>query len=111
MRLPRFPECAQNESQRGHYGKATLGERRDALPPERQDERVPFSHFDPPTQVLLEKAYADAWQAIGGGIGWSGWRKTAAVIQITRQLVVAAEGGERDHDRLVVAAIHGVDRA
>jgi hypothetical protein len=31
------------------------------------------------------------------------------MTEVTRQLLVAAEGGERDHDRLVRAALEGFD--
>lgn len=72
---------------------------------------MPFSQFDPSTRLLMESAYADAWQALSGGIEWRGSRKTSAIIQMTRQIVTAAEGGERDHDRLVFAAMDGVDRS
>jgi hypothetical protein len=72
---------------------------------------MPFSQFDPSTQLLMERAYADAWQSLSSGIEWRGWRKTSTIIQMTRQLVTAAEGGERDHDRLVFAAMDGVDRS
>jgi hypothetical protein len=70
---------------------------------------VPYSDFDAPTQSLLHGAFDAAWLALGKGAGRPPPRRAATMTEVTRQLLVAAEGGERDHDRLVRAALEGFD--
>jgi hypothetical protein len=74
-------------------------------------KRMPFSHFDASTKALLTRAYQRAYVAAGGGVGLPPQKRVDLIAQITRQLLAAADAGERDHDRLVQAALVGVARS
>jgi hypothetical protein len=42
--------------------------------------------------------------------GWSPSRKADTIARMIRQMLAAADAGERDHDQLVQAALDGIDR-
>jgi hypothetical protein len=67
-----------------------------------------FSQFDAATQHLLYRAYHTATLILGSD-EWSPLRGAAAVAQVTRQLIAAANAGGRDQDRLVQAALDGIN--
>ena len=71
----------------------------------------PFSLFSVATQSLLDEAFDEAWLTLGHGTGWSAKRKAETMDQLTRQLLAAANAGVRDHNRLVLSALEGVDRS
>ena len=70
---------------------------------------MPYSDFDVPTQLLLHAAFDAAWLTLRNGADRPPPRRAATMTEVTRQLLVAAEGGERSHDRLVRAALEGFD--
>jgi hypothetical protein len=72
---------------------------------------MPFSLVNASRQSLLKEAFDEAWLTLGRGTGWSAKRKAETMDQLTRQLLAAADSGVRDHNRLVLAALEGVDRS
>ena len=70
-----------------------------------------LSLFDARTQSLLYEAFDEAWLTLGHGTDWTSKREAETMDQLTRQLLAAADAGVRDHDRLVLAALEGVDRS
>jgi hypothetical protein len=71
---------------------------------------MPFSQFDAQTKALLIAALDAAWLAVGDISDWSVERRANTTRRFTDQLLAAADAGERDHDRLVKAALHNIDR-
>jgi hypothetical protein len=66
---------------------------------------MPYSHFDAATALLLEQAFEAAWFTLPNRVRWSQLRQADTM---TRQIVAAADSGERDHDRLMKAALEGI---
>jgi hypothetical protein len=71
---------------------------------------MPFSKLDEPTKALLVRALNAAWLMIGDERDWSVSRRADETARLTRQLLAAADAGERDHDKLVRAALNGINR-
>jgi hypothetical protein len=72
---------------------------------------MPYAELDAPTKVLILTAFELAWARLGDSQRWSVARRVDATKKVAGQLIAAAEAGERDCDRLVRAALDGVDRA
>jgi hypothetical protein len=68
---------------------------------------MPYSDFDRGTQALLHEAFKVAWAACGDTSAWSPERRAATIVRVTNQLLVAADKGERDRERLVAAGLDG----
>ena len=66
-----------------------------------------FSSFDPVTKELLFGVYEAAWRLLSttGRLPASEPARVRARQQLTRQLVAAADSGERDFERLKAKAI------
>jgi hypothetical protein len=69
-----------------------------------------FTRYDAPIAALLERAFDEAWFALPNRGRWSPTRKADTIATMIRQMLAAADAGERDHDRLVQAALDGIDR-
>jgi hypothetical protein len=69
---------------------------------------MPYSHFDAATALLLEQAFEAAWFTLPNRVRWSQLRQADTIALMTRQIVAAADSGERDHDRLMKAALEGI---
>jgi hypothetical protein len=70
---------------------------------------MPFSHHDAPTVLLLQGAFEEAWFTLPTQARWSPLCRADTIAAMTRQLLAAADAGERDHGQLVQAALEGVD--
>ena len=71
---------------------------------------MPLSTFDPATTGTLIGALNTAWLLIGDTTTWTIKHRAKMAAQITGQLLAAADAGERDHDRLVEAALKGIEQ-
>jgi hypothetical protein len=71
---------------------------------------MPFSKLDEPTKALLVRALDSAWLMLGHERDWTASRTADETARLTRQLLAAADAGERDHDKLVRAALNGINR-
>jgi hypothetical protein len=71
---------------------------------------MPFSVFDEETQALLVEALSAARMQLDNTGAWPTTRKAETTSKLTRQLLAAAEAGERDPDTLVKAALLGIER-
>ena len=69
-----------------------------------------YSELDATTTMLLEQALDTAWFALPEKTRWSTALATDAITVMTRQLLEATRSGERNHHRLVEAALAGIDR-
>ena len=67
----------------------------------------PFSAYDEPTSRLLYAAYNAAWRELEAtSHPWATHAATKA--RLTRGLLAATAAGERDPEKLKLAAIHGI---
>jgi hypothetical protein len=73
-------------------------------------ERVTFSSFDAVTVQLLYRVFDAAMLDLEGSLALSAVRKSATIARITRQLLAAADTGEREAARLKVLALDGIAR-
>jgi hypothetical protein len=73
-----------------------------------------FSQFDPTTKALLDRAYDAAWRELvaAGALEVPLPLKVETRAQyrshLTRRLLAAAHGGERDFERLKALALEGI---
>ena len=72
--------------------------------------QMPLSDFDVPTKALLGTALDVAWSTLPDLDTWIVNRRVDMMRRLTRQLLKAAEAGERDLAMLVKAALEGVER-
>jgi hypothetical protein len=72
---------------------------------------MPFSLHDPVTAQLLYRVFDAAMLDLDGSPALSAARKSTTIAQITKQLLAAADTGERDPERLKLLALEGVDRS
>jgi hypothetical protein len=72
---------------------------------------MPFSLHDPVTAQLLYRVFDAAMLDLDGSPALSAGRKSTTIAQITKQLLAAADTGERDPERLKLLALEGVDRS
>lgn len=72
---------------------------------------MPFSLYDPVTAQLLYRVFDAAMLDLDGSPALSAARKSTTIAQITKQLLAAADTGERDPERLKFLALEGIDRA
>jgi hypothetical protein len=70
---------------------------------------MPFRKFDASTTALLHRVRDDLFQDISASSVLSAGEKSVGEARITKQLVAAAEGGERNPERLKSRAVDGVD--
>jgi hypothetical protein len=64
-----------------------------------------FAEFDAPTQALVIAVYDDVWLTIGDTSTWSDTQRVSTTTQLTKQLLDAANAGERDPALLRRAAL------
>jgi hypothetical protein len=67
-----------------------------------------FAEFDAPTQALMIAAYDDVWLTIGDTGTWSETQRVSTTSKITKQLLDAANAGERDPALLRRAALRNL---
>jgi hypothetical protein len=72
---------------------------------------MPFTRFDAATATLIAGVFDDAWFTLPKRAHWPPSRQADTIAKMTRQILAAADAGERDHDRLVQAALNGIDRS
>lgn len=72
---------------------------------------MPFSSHDPVTAQLLYRVFDAAMLDLAGSLALSAARKSKTIAQITKQLLAAADTGERDPERLKLLALEGIDRS
>jgi hypothetical protein len=70
----------------------------------------PFSMFDAPTAEMLYNVIDAATLELAGTPAWSLARMEQTRLQMTTQLIAAAENGERDPVRLKQLALDGINR-
>ena len=66
--------------------------------------------FSARTKAHIVAALDAAMLELGDTSDWPALRRADATAKLIRQLLAAADGGERDHDRLVQAALDSIDR-
>ena len=71
---------------------------------------MPFSLHDPVTAQLLYRVFDAAIFDLGGSLALSAARKSTTIAQITKQLLAAADTGEREPERLKSLALEGIER-
>jgi hypothetical protein len=69
-----------------------------------------FSSRNAVDAALFYRAFGAALLDLDGSPTWSAERRSATILQITKQLLAAAETGERDPERLKLMALDGVAR-
>jgi hypothetical protein len=67
-----------------------------------------FAEFDAPTQALVIAVYHDAWLTIGDTSTWSDTQRVSTTTKLTKQLLDAANDGERDRAILRRAALRNL---
>ena len=72
---------------------------------------MPFSLHDPVTAQLLYRVFDAAILDLDGSLALSVARKSTTIAQITKQLLAAADTGEREPERLKLLALEGIERA
>ena len=72
---------------------------------------MPFSLHDPVTAQLLYRVFDAAILDLDGSLALSVARKSTTIAQITKQLLAAADAGEREPERLKLLALEGIERA
>jgi hypothetical protein len=72
---------------------------------------MPFSLHDPVTAQLLYRVFDAAMLDLAGSLALSAAHKSKTIAQITKQLLAAADTGERDPERLKLLALEGIDRS
>jgi hypothetical protein len=70
---------------------------------------MPFRQFDASTSALLHRVRDDLFQDLAASSVLSAGEKSVGEVRITKQLVAAAESGERNPERLKNCALEGVD--
>jgi hypothetical protein len=71
---------------------------------------MPFSEFDEETQALIVAALYAARLELDNADSWTTARRGETTSKLTRQLLAAAEAGERNQDALMKAALAGIER-
>jgi hypothetical protein len=66
---------------------------------------MPFSLHDPATAQLLYRVFDAAMLDLDGSPALSAARKSTTIAQITKQLLAAADAGERDPEQLKLLAL------
>ncbi|HEX2337531.1 MAG TPA: hypothetical protein VHI72_13740 [Hyphomicrobiaceae bacterium] len=72
---------------------------------------MPFSLHDPVTAQLLYRVFDAAMLDLAGTPALSAARKSTTIAQITKQLLAAADTGEREPERLKLLALEGINRS
>ena len=72
---------------------------------------MPFSLHDPVTAQLLYRVFDAAMLDLDGSLALSTSRKSTTIAQITKQLLAAADTGEREPERLKLLALEGIERS
>jgi hypothetical protein len=72
---------------------------------------MPFSLHDPVTAQLLYRVFDAAILDLDGSLALSVARKSTTIAQITKQLLAAADIGEREPARLKLLALEGIERS
>ena len=72
---------------------------------------MPFSLYDPVTAQLLYRVFDAAILDLDGSLALSAARKSTTIAQITKQLLAAADTGEREPERLKLLALEGIERS
>ena len=72
---------------------------------------MPFSLHDPVTAQLLYRVFDAAMLDLDGSLALSAAHKSTTIAQITKQLLAAADTGEREPERLKLLALEGIDRS
>ncbi len=70
---------------------------------------MPFRQFDASTTALLHRVRDDLFLDLSASSVLSAGEKSVGEARITKQLVAAAERGERNPERLKDCALDGVD--
>lgn len=70
---------------------------------------MPFSLYDPVAQ-LLYRVFDAAVLDLDGSPALSAARRSTTIAQITKQLLPAADAGERDPEQLKLLALKGIAR-
>jgi hypothetical protein len=70
---------------------------------------MPFRQFDASTTALLRRVRDDLFLDLSESSVLSAGEKSVSEARITKQLVAAAESGERNPERLKNCALDGVD--
>lgn len=70
---------------------------------------MPFSLHDPETAQLLYRVFDAAMLDLDGSPALSAARKSTTIAQITKQLLAAADTGERGPERLKLLSLEGID--
>ncbi len=72
---------------------------------------MPFSLHDPVTAQLLYRVFDSAILDLDGSLALAVARKSTTIAQITKQLLAAADTGEREPERLKLLALEGIERS
>ena len=70
---------------------------------------MPYSLHDPVTAQLLYRVFDAAILDLDGSPALSVARKSTTIAQITKQLLAAADTGEREPQRLKLLALEGIE--
>ena len=70
---------------------------------------MPFRQFDASTIAILRRVRDDLFLDLSESSVLSAGEKSVGEARITKQLVAAAESGERNPERLKNSALNGVD--
>jgi hypothetical protein len=72
---------------------------------------MPYSLHNPVTAQLLYRVFDAAILDLDGSLALSVARKSTTIAQITKQLLAAADIGEREPERLKLLALEGIERS
>ena len=72
---------------------------------------MPFSLHDPVTAQMLYRVFDEAILDLYGSPALLVSRKSTTIAQITKQLLAAADTGEREPERLKLLALEGIERS
>jgi hypothetical protein len=70
----------------------------------------PFPYMTPVTAQLLYRVFDAAILDLDGSLALAVARKSTTIAQITKQLLAAADIGERAPERLKLLALEGIER-